>query len=123
MISLARARLAPFARVELIEADFHTLALPDVFDVVVALGLFDYLPDAPRAAAWLREHCRSCLVASFTCRDRLKAPIRRVRYDRAGCRIFDFDESAVRQLLFGAGFSTIDVRRRSSRGLHVTASP
>ena len=45
MLRLARARLAGLESVQLIESDFFDLELPEKFDVVLALGLFDYLDD------------------------------------------------------------------------------
>src|SRR5829696_4474218 len=45
--------------------------LPRTFDVVLALGLFDYLDAPARAASWMRARCSSALVASFTRRDRV----------------------------------------------------
>jgi ubiquinone/menaquinone biosynthesis C-methylase UbiE len=57
MLRLAQARLAGLESVQLIESDFFDLELPEKFDVVLALGLFDYLDDPARAAAWMRAHC------------------------------------------------------------------
>ena len=51
--------------------------------IVLALGLFDYLADPARAAAWLRERCSSTLVASFTRRDRVEGAVRHLHYSRA----------------------------------------
>ena len=66
MLRLAQARLAGLESVQLIESDFFDLELPEKFDVVLALGLFDYLDDPARAAAWMRAHCAATLVATFS---------------------------------------------------------
>src|SRR5439155_26687594 len=43
MLRLARDRLERFDSVELLEVDFLDFDTPRAFDVVLALGLFDYL--------------------------------------------------------------------------------
>ena len=72
MLALARERLDTLASVELLEGDFLELDIRGEFDVVLALGLFDYLDEPARAAEWMRVHCSSILVASFTRRDWVK---------------------------------------------------
>ena len=116
MLALARERLARFGAVELIEGDFLALDVPGRFDVVLALGLFDYVTEQARGAAWLRERCSSTLVASFTRRDLLKAPIRRVRYRIARCPLVDYAEIDVEALLRGAGFAGVEFPYRGPRG-------
>ena len=82
MLALARERLdavssgrAPRRRTS------STLEIARTFDVVLALGLFDYLEEPARAAAWMRARCSSTLVASFTRWDWVKAPLRHLRYE------------------------------------------
>jgi SAM-dependent methyltransferase len=124
MLALARERLARFDAVELVEGDFLDSPVEGPFDVVLALGLFDYLAEPARAARWLRERCSSTLVASFTRRDRVKAPVRRLRYALLhGCPVFDYAEAAVEALLADAGFSTVELPFRGRRGFLVAAQP
>src|SRR5207302_1564338 len=68
MIDMARARLARFGqRAELVTDDFLNASLDGPFDVVLALGLFDYLPDAGPFARRMFDLCahRGCMVGSF----------------------------------------------------------
>jgi SAM-dependent methyltransferase len=122
MLELARERLERFDDVELIGGDFLRADVRGRFDVVLALGLFDYLAEPAPAAAWLHARCSSVLVASFTRRDWLKAPVRHLRYELLhGCPVFDYTEARAEALLRAAGFSGIDVPRRGRRGFLVTA--
>jgi SAM-dependent methyltransferase len=60
MIELARRRLERFSdRAEVILGDFMEAELERPFDLVLALGLFDYLPDAPRFMRRMFELCLS----------------------------------------------------------------
>jgi SAM-dependent methyltransferase len=122
MLAIARLRLAPYEHVELLEGDFLDLRFERTFDVVLALGLFDYLAQPVRAAAWLRDRCRSSLVVSFTRWDWLKAPLRHLHYQLGhGLSIFDYSEEAAEQLLIGAGFSSVRFHHQGRRGFLVHA--
>lgn len=123
MLALARRRLDRYEAVELLEGNFLDLEVPQRFDVVLALGLFDYLEEPARAGAWMRAHCRSTLVASFPRWDWLKAPLRHLRYELHQCPIFDYTEADVEELLAGAGFSSIEFAVRGRRGFLVSATP
>src|SRR5436305_3615115 len=79
MIDLARDRLNRFEeRVALVRDDFLTAELEGSFDVVLALGLFDYLPNPEAFAGRMFEQCAAggCLVGSFPAWSTLKGPIR-----------------------------------------------
>src|SRR2546421_80474 len=79
MIELARARLERFeARTELIVDDFLHAPLNGRFDVVIGLGLFDYLPEPHSFSRRMFDLCApgGCLVASFPAWSLLKGPVR-----------------------------------------------
>jgi SAM-dependent methyltransferase len=121
ILALARRRLERHEAVELIEGDFLDVHLPGTFDVVLALGLFDYLEDPARAASWIRDHCASTLVASFPRWDRLKAPARHLYYALHGCPIFEYTEARSEELLRDAGFSSVEFPSRGPRGFLVVS--
>lgn len=123
MLALARRRLEGHPAVELIEGDFLNVDVPRTFELVLALGLFDYLEEPARAATWMRDRCSSTLVASFPRWDRLKAPLRHLYYRLHRCRIFDYTEAAAADLLAGAGFSKVEFPSRGPRGFLVLATP
>jgi SAM-dependent methyltransferase len=126
MLVLARARLGGDPRVELLEGDFLgpglELAAEMSFDVVLALGLFDYVEEPLRAAEWLRARCSSTLVASFTRWDWLKGPPRRLEYTLHRLPVRDYDTAGVVTLLSAAGFGRVDVAANGRRGFHVVAA-
>src|ERR671934_234580 len=59
MLALARDRLARFGdRVELVQGDFLQVPLAGSFDVVLALGYFDYIEDAASHLRRVGEFCK-----------------------------------------------------------------
>jgi SAM-dependent methyltransferase len=125
MIELAWARLERFAgRVELISADFLTVPLEGSFDVVLALGLFDYLPDPVDFARRMSELCSpgGCLVGSFPTWSLVKGPVRKVRYEWIGdCPIFNYRREQLETMLGGVGFERVEILSPARSGYLVRA--
>jgi SAM-dependent methyltransferase len=113
MLELARTRLMRFAdRVQLIEGDFLDTPLEGPFDVILALGLFDYLAGPERFSRRMFGLCApgGCVVGSFPAWSLLKGPLRKVRYEWIGnCPIFNYTEPELDQLLRGSGFGRIEI--------------
>src|SRR6266540_1580839 len=110
MLDLARKRLERFEdRIELVQGDFLTAALDGPFDVVLALGYFDYIEDAPAHVRRIAELCKGTAVASFPRWTWTKGPIRKVRYEVINrCPIFDYTEPQLRALF--ADFAKVEVQ-------------
>jgi SAM-dependent methyltransferase len=125
MIDLSRRRLERFgSRVELVCGDFLEVPIEGRFDVVLALGLFDYLPDAGRFARRMFELCTDdgCMVGSFPTWSPVKGPVRKVRYEWIGdCPIFNYSREGLGALLGGAGFSDVEIRSPGRSGFLVRA--
>jgi 2-polyprenyl-3-methyl-5-hydroxy-6-metoxy-1,4-benzoquinol methylase len=113
MVELARRRLARFGpEVTLEVGDFLAFQSDARFDVVLALGLFDYLPDPQRFTRRMFELCApgGSMVASFPRFSLLKGPIRKVRYEWIGnCPIFNYTHRELELLLGGSGFSELEI--------------
>lgn len=125
MVELARARLDRFEeRVELLVDDFLTAPIDGSFEVVLALGLFDYLPSPHLFSRRMFELCASggCIVASFPRWSLPKGPIRKVRYEWIGdCPIFDYTRREL-ELMFGAsGFERVELMSPGRSGYLVRA--
>ena len=123
MVSMARqgAREQGLAdKCQFDEGDFTTWPEDRRFDVVAALGVFDYVKDAD---VFLRKMCRAAdrsVVASFPGRG-FRGQIRRVRYEKQGCPLFLFDEEEVTSWVQAEGFTDISFPFRGSSGFVLAA--
>ena len=124
MLDLARARLERFdVPVSLVCGDFREVALDGRFDVILGLGLFDYLPDAEPFARRMGELCSGTVVASFPGWHWFKGPIRKFRYEVVNkVPIFDYTEAGLRRMFADAGFARVDVTQPGRSGFVVRAS-
>lgn len=125
MLELAERRLARFGdKVRLVEGDFLDVELDSRFEVILALGLFDYLPEPERFARRMWELCADggSVVGSFPKWTWVKGPVRKLRYEVVNnCPIFNYTERELR-LMFGAsGFSRVEVMRPGRSGFLVRA--
>jgi SAM-dependent methyltransferase len=125
MLDLARERLDRFGdRVTLIQGDFRDVELEGRFDVILALGLFDYIADPESFARRMREVTSpgGSVVGSFPRWHWLKGPVRKLRYEKINnCPIFDYTESGLRTLFGDAGFGRVDVHAPGKSGFQVRA--
>ena len=128
MLDLSKKRLARFGeKVQLVHGDFLTAPLEGPFDVVLALGFFDYQADAHVFVRRIAELCgRSpssgiasvalgSTVASFPRWSWLKGPVRKLRYEVINnCPIFNYTERELRFLFGAAGFSRVLIKQGRS---------
>jgi SAM-dependent methyltransferase len=125
MIDLARARLRRFEeKTELIVDDFLTASLTGPFEVILAVGLFDYLPEPHLFARKMFDLTApgGCVVGSFPTWSMIKGPVRKVRYEWIGnCPIFNYSRREL-ELMFGAsGFDRVEVQSPGRSGYLVRA--
>jgi ubiquinone/menaquinone biosynthesis C-methylase UbiE len=116
MLELARERLTRFGeKVELVQGDFLEAPLEGRFDVVLALGYFDYIEDASRHAHRIGELCSGSVVASFPRWTWTKGPIRKLRYQVINnCPIFDYTAAGLRRMFSDAGFPQVRLQEGKS---------
>jgi SAM-dependent methyltransferase len=125
MLELARERLQRFdeEKVMLLQGDFLRAAIPGSYELILALGYFDYIEDAPAHVRRMRELIApgGSVIASFPRWTWTKGPIRKLRYEVIdNCPIFDYTRDGLGEL-FG-GFSNMEIRPgRSGFLLRATA--
>jgi ubiquinone/menaquinone biosynthesis C-methylase UbiE len=113
MLELARQRLERFGEEEvtLIQGDFLGAAIPGSYELILALGYFDYIEDAPAHVRRMRELIApgGSVVASFPRWTWTKGPVRKLRYEVINnCPIFDYTLDGLAELF--AGFTNVEIR-------------
>lgn len=114
MIELARGAAAQAGvadRVEYEVADFTTHAFDGPFDFVVALGVFDYVSDAPPFLRRMLELAKHDVIFSVPKPSLLRAPLRRRRYGKHAVSVHFYDELAIRELTETAGATSVRIDR------------
>src|SRR5205823_14879910 len=106
MLELARQRLERFDgdKVTLIQGDFLRTAIPGSYEVILALGYFDYIEDAPAHVRRMRELIApgGSVVASFPRWTWTKGPIRELRYGVVkDWPIFDYTRDGLQEQIAG----------------------
>jgi SAM-dependent methyltransferase len=117
MLDLARQRLRRFGdRATLIEDDFLTAAgLSGPFDLVLALGVFDYLAEPEAAVRRISTLAAGSAIATFPRWSWVKGPLRHLRYEIVlNCPIYDYTLRELRFLFGAAGFERMRIVMRGS---------
>jgi SAM-dependent methyltransferase len=125
MLELAASRLSRFrSQVELVDSDFLCAKIERTFDVVLALGIFDYTDTPEPIVRRMRELCADVAIASFPRWNWLKGPIRRFRYQTLNdCPIFDYTEPELRAIFARSAFSSQTFLERGWSDLVIDARP
>jgi len=88
--------------------DYH----PDSrFDVVIGIGLFDYIRDPLPVLAKMRESIDGRAILSFPRRWTWRAPVRRARLAIKGCDVYFYTTIEIERLLKTAGFARYEITR------------
>jgi SAM-dependent methyltransferase len=101
----ARARAAGVTnRCHFQQADFVEAPIEGPFDLITAIGLFDYVADPAPHMAKMRRLVRGRALASFPIRWQVRALLRRLSFLPSGCAVRFYTRGTVRRLCAGAGF-------------------
>jgi SAM-dependent methyltransferase len=116
MLDLSEERLARFGdKVKLVHGDVRTAPLEGTFDVVLALGFFDYQSDAQVFVRRIADLTSGTAVASFPRWNWLKGPVRKLRYEVINnCPIFNYTERELRFLFGTSGFTRVLIKQGRS---------
>ncbi len=119
MLSLAREYAAAngvAGRCEFIQGDFTTQMIDQRFDVVIAIGVFDYQDKPVEFMRKMAQHCRGRIVATFPGRSLIRMPLRKFRYWLANCPVLFYREQEVRDIGRNAGLRSVDIVPIQSSG-------
>lgn len=76
----------------------------EVFDITIAVGLFDYTQDCAPFLNKIRRITGSCFLSTFPRYWTYRMPIRKVRLGFLGCPVFFYTENQIREAHEKAGF-------------------
>lgn len=115
MLALARAALDDLglfaARADLICGDFLTASFAAPFDYTIAMGLMDYIADAPAFLRKLKATIGRRAALSFPVHESIWRWQRRVRYRIRGCPVYFYRRDAIAEMLKGVGFRAWSIER------------
>ena len=112
MLGIARqlaAERGVAQRCEFRQLDFTEMSLGERFDVVIAIGFFDYQADPVGVLRRMAEHSRGRVIGSFPGRSLIRMPLRKARYWLDNCPVLFYREEEVRQIARDAGVSKIEI--------------
>lgn len=121
MLRLAREHVARFRGQEnifsFIQSDIDNFHTDERFDVIVAMGFFDYVEDTLRILKRLKDCCRHSIIASFPSRSFYRTPIRRLRYRLKRCPVYFFRLDQLKQFSRDAGFRDCQITKIKGAGM------
>jgi len=128
MIEMAWARLTGPAgdgtelaqRVDLVSGDFATWSGAEGrhFDAVFAMGVLDYVADAPAFIARMAE-LGETVIASFPRPTPLRMPLRKLRYSLRNCPVYFYRRAKIEEMFRAAGLADIVTRHLGGAGYWV----
>jgi 2-polyprenyl-3-methyl-5-hydroxy-6-metoxy-1,4-benzoquinol methylase len=105
-------------RLKLVQDDFLKMKANTQYDVVVALGVFDYLQaEGPAFLRKMRHLARRAVVFSAPGPSLLRAPLRAFRYRFIkGIGVHFYSRKDLKELCGSVGFHSFELRRARSSG-------
>jgi predicted TPR repeat methyltransferase len=119
MLDLAAGQLegAAHANVDLICADFGEFQTQERFDLVVAMGFFDYQEEPIRQLTKMRSLSKGSVVVSFPSRHLFRTPVRKFRYHFKRCPVYFYDPHEIAGLASEAGFDMVRTIKLPGAGM------
>jgi ubiquinone/menaquinone biosynthesis C-methylase UbiE len=104
-------------RCDFIQADFLELELDDKFDISIAMGVFDYVPDQVTFLRKMVEVTTGKVIVAFPSHSLLREPARRLRYRLSGKgEIYLYSQEDVERIATQAGLREKEIIHIPSSG-------
>lgn len=116
-LALQQISAAGHHNTELICANFDDFIPTEKFDVVVAMGFFDYQSDPRATLERMRSMTRHSVIASFPSRHWFRTPLRQVRYKLKKCPVYFYDNRKIEEITRRAGFARVQSTKLPGAGM------
>jgi len=108
-------------RCEFIKEDFLAYSPKEKFDIVVALGVFDYIANPAAFLSKMRALTRVKMIASFPRVSLVRMPIRKIRYAIRRCPLYFYSHKQLNGICKELGFKDFHIIPYSSSGMLLVA--
>jgi len=119
MIELARnysANAPGGERCEFVTGDFFEQNFDRRFEMVVALGVFDYIREPDRLLRRMMELSTGKVLGSFPGVSPVRAPLRKLRYSLRNCPVYFYTRARIAEVCHRAGLSDYRIVPCTSAG-------
>ncbi len=96
--------------------DFWTYTPAQPFDIVIAMGVYDYLAEPEPWVQRMMAASRGKWMASFPKWDLIRAPIRRWRYKLRNCPVYYYTYERTEEILRNCGLTKYVIKDIPGRG-------
>ena len=92
--------VAPVKKLEeFITEDFSTKQFNRKFDICVAMGVLDYIPNPPAFLGTMMGLARERILVSFPSNSTIRGPLRKIRYRLKKCPLYLFDRRQIEDIV------------------------
>jgi 2-polyprenyl-3-methyl-5-hydroxy-6-metoxy-1,4-benzoquinol methylase len=120
MIALAERKASgerrPGRALEFVRGSFMEFEDKEHFELVLAMGFFDYVEDALPVLARMESLATHSVIASFPSISWYRTPIRKTRYLVKRCPVYFYQRAQIEELGRAAGFAQADVNKIEGDG-------
>lgn len=122
MINLTKRALKGKADFEFACGDFMAQPIGEQFDLVFAMGVFDYIARPGQFLQKMREASSSYVMASFPSISFYRTPIRKGRYRIKRCPVYFYRRDDIARLSEATGFDRVEVKKIQGAGMDYVAT-
>lgn len=102
---------------EFICCDFMEYELKEKFDVVLAMGFFDYIKDPASVLKKMKILANHSVVASFPSISTYRTPLRKIKYYFKPCPLYFYTRNRIQLLCSEVGFAKVEIIKIKGSGM------
>jgi 2-polyprenyl-3-methyl-5-hydroxy-6-metoxy-1,4-benzoquinol methylase len=89
--------------------DFLEYQNQDMFDIALAIGVFDYVKDPTEILSKMCEITREKVITTFPVKWTYRMPLRKIRLNLQGCPVYFFTEKDIEKLFQNTGYQSYQI--------------
>lgn len=98
-------------------SDFMEISTEEKFDLVLAMGFFDYIKDPISVLKKMMTIAGHSVIATFPSISIYRTPIRKIRYHFKRCPVYFYTRDDIRSLATEAGFRSYEITKIPGSGM------